>query len=131
MSSAEGIAVELDELANNMAGLAKVALYKIALDIIPALDDNSPVDTGMFRAEWDFKEEKGSPGTLAQVSIFNSMPYAAVIEEGSPKGGKPWASAGPKTIEQDGRIWSMQAVGGVIAPVMGDEGGSLTNYLTG
>jgi len=130
MSSAAKISVELDSLAKSIPSLAKVTLYKITLDIIPELDANSPGDNGAFRAEWDFKEEKGAPGVIAQISIFNRMPYAAVIEHGSPKGREPWASVGPKTIEQDGRVWSMQAVGGVIAPVMGDEGGFADELLS-
>lgn len=129
MSTAQKVAFEFDEYSDNIAVLSKIALNKMALDIIPALDDNSPVDKGTFRAEWDFKEEDGGPGVAAQVSIFNRMPYAAVIEEGTPQGKKPWATTGSKTIELDGRIWSRQAVGGVVAPVMGDEGGFADKML--
>jgi len=120
------ISVKHDDILpdrDEIKGLADIALNKAALDLIAALTDNSPVDSGVFRAEWDFKEEPLSRGEIASVSVFNRMPYAVVLEYGSPVGEAPWAAAGEKTIELDGRIWSTQAVGGVAGPVLGDEGG--------
>lgn len=116
----EGVLPDNDDIKE----LAEIALNKAALDLISALDDNSPVDTGTFRAEWDFKEETPTGDAIASVSVFNRMPYAIVLEEGSSVGEDPWKSAtGDKTIELDGRIWSTQAVGGVAGPVLGGEGG--------
>lgn len=120
MATALTVSKELLEFQKSVAGLAKVALAKTALDLTAAFTLNSPVDTGIFRAEWDFLEGPVSPGVLAQVTVTNRMPYAGVLDEGSPVGGIPWASEGPKTIEKDGRIWSKQAVGGVTSPVLDD-----------
>lgn len=116
----DGILPDRDEIKK----LVDIALNKAALNLIAAFDDNSPVDSGAFRGEWDFKEETPTGDTIASVSVFNRSAYAAVIEFGSPAGEAPWPSAtGEKTIELDGRIWSTQAVGGVAGPVLGDEGG--------
>ena len=120
------ISVKHDDILpdrDEIKGLADIALNKAALDLIAALDDNSPVDSGAFRAEWDFKEEPPAKGVFSSVVVFNRMPYAIVIEYGSVYGRDPWPSAGDKTIEMGNRIWSTQAVGGVVGPVLGDEGG--------
>lgn len=123
MSTVSEIALELNNVNKEIAGLAKVALNKTALDLLAAFIATSPVgETGDFRRGWDFKPETSlKAGVVAQVTIFNSVQYAPPIEYGSPTGGRPWPSAGPKTVEQDGRIYSKMAVGGVITPIFDDE----------
>jgi hypothetical protein len=121
--------VELEKIKKSMKGLANIALTKTALDLISAFDDNTQVDKGTMRAEWDYKMEKPDMGAFAQVSVFNRMPYAGVVDLGSPAGEIPWPSQGPKTMELDGRIWSSQAVLGVTAPVLGDEGGYMDKMM--
>lgn len=118
MTSSSKISAEFDKITKTMQRKAKIALNKAALDLVSALDAVSPVDTGAFRASWDFKEDVKTPGILAQITVFNSMPYAGPLDLGSPKGGVPWPSAGPKTVEREGRIFSSQAPDGVVGPIL-------------
>ena len=76
-------------------------------DIFSDIISRSPVDKNFYRGDWEMIQKKGA-GTLTTIVISNNMPYAGVMEEGSPVGGKPWASPGPKTVLKDGRIWSNQ-----------------------
>jgi hypothetical protein len=77
----------------------------------------SPVDTGRFRAAWQLSPFYGA-NTIAGIMLTNNVPYAGVLEFGSRSGKKPWPSAGPKTVVHSGRIYSRQAPGGIMAPVL-------------
>jgi len=77
----------------------------------------SPVDTGRFRAAWQLFPYYGT-NTIAGIMLTNNVPYAGVLEFGSPSGKKPWPSAGPKTVAVGGRVFSRQAPGGIMAPVL-------------
>lgn len=120
MSTAHKISVEFDKITNSMKKNAKVALNKVALDLVSDFTAASPVDVGTFRAAWDFKEDPKVPGIMVQVTVYNSMPYAGVLDVGSPRNKDPWPSAGPKTVERDGRIWSSQAPQGVTGPIVSE-----------
>lgn len=48
-------------------------------------------------------------------SFGNPTPYAGVIEEGT------YPHAGPRTIAVDGGVYSRQAPGGILAPLLRDE----------
>lgn len=122
MPNAEQISIELGEMSDGMKDRAEFALSKVALDLITDFEANTPVASGILRAEWDFKKEKASGNVLVSVSVFNRMPYAAAADQGSKKGELPWASAGPRTKEEGGRIWSKQAIGGITGPVLEEEG---------
>jgi hypothetical protein len=89
------------ELTVFLGGMEKQAgkavtgtVSKYGMEIFRGVVQRSPVDKGMFRGSWD------------------------TLEEGSKKGEKPWPNAGPKTVEVDGRIYSSQAPGGIVDPVM-------------
>ena len=119
MATSQQLIKEFENVSKGMKQLAKIALNKTALDLVASFTENSPVDSSSFKKDWDF-ESVSEMGSMAAVSIFNSLEYAAVIEEGSPAGGVPWKSARKKTVEKDGRIWSKQAIGGVITPIFED-----------
>ena len=120
MATSHELIKELENATKGMKQLAKIALNKVALDLVADFQENSPVDKGGFKKNWDFANVNVI-GSLAAVSIFNSAEYAVPLEEGSPVGGKPWKSAGEKTAEHDGRIWSKQAIGGITTPVFEDD----------
>lgn len=48
-------------------------------------------------------------------SFGNPVDYSDTIEQGL------YHRPGPRTVEQDGRVYSRQAPGGIIAPLMADE----------
>jgi len=92
----------------------KDAVNKELLDIQAALMTASPVDTGIFRSSWSI-DPASITGNKIQGSVYNPMVYAEVLEYGSKKGERPWKSAGLRTVESNGRIWSSQAKDGVIS----------------
>jgi len=100
-----------------------VAVRQARMDAKAAFMTASPVGkTGHFRSSW----QEGGGGLahgkkfIASASIWNPLIYADPLETGSQKGTRPWPSAGPRTKEGNGRIWSSQAVGGVINQVISE-----------
>jgi len=92
---------------DKLTARADSVFRKFVSDIFQDILERSPVDKGFYRNDWEMKQVS-APGVISAVRIVNNMPYAGVLEHGSPVGGKPWASAGPKTTEINGRIWSNQ-----------------------
>jgi len=68
----------------------------------------TPRDTGTAQRSWT-GVERISKG----YQFGNVAPYAHVLETGSLPGKRPWPSAGPRTVQQAGRIYSKQAPGGI------------------
>lgn len=100
---------------------AQAALDVAAFDILAVAQMRSPVDKGHFKQAWQISQEPiEGAGVIAGKKITNTMPYSGPLEHGSPEGGQPWPKAGPKTTLESGRIWSSQAVGGVVGPVLVD-----------
>jgi hypothetical protein len=107
-------------LSKGMKSRVGNAIVKVREDTRSALMTESPVGkTGNFRSSWEAASDV-SPGesTIAAASVWNPIIYAEPLEAGSRRGARPWPSAGPRTKEKDGRIWSSQAVGGVINQVL-------------
>jgi len=99
--------------------ISKTMFKKFVIDNHRKIQKESPEDTGHFRASWelDFKES----GDTFRGEVTNPLPYASVIEFGSTPGKKPWPSPGPKTVLASGKIYSSQAVGGVVSKVVTDK----------
>ncbi len=113
--------VMLEKLAAGGVGEgAQDALNTFALSVLALAQENSPVGErvgGTFRQSWQISENPTmEPGVVAAIEVVNNMPYAEALEYGSPQGGKPWPNAGPRTVLEEGRVWSSQAPGGVLAP---------------
>lgn len=113
--------VKLTALSNGGVGAGvQKALNTCALSVLALAQENSPVgehNGGTFRQRWDISEKPPlDSNAVAGVGIVNNLPYAGVLEFGSPQGGKPWPNAGTRTVLQAGRVWSSQAPGGVITP---------------
>lgn len=83
------------------------------------LENESPVDKGDFKKLWDALSIKKTQSLLSS-KIENSSAYASAIEYGSTPGSKPWPNPGEKTVMSEGKIYSTQAVGGVIGKVFND-----------
>lgn len=125
---------DFEKLADEMQEKAETAISKSLLDVQADFMRASPVDSGIFRSSWDI--DTNIMGTDAvEGSVYNPVIYAEVLEMGSAKGEKPWPSAGRlsrirtasgrrrltvRTVESNGRIWSSQAPGGVMGPVLDD-----------
>ena len=105
------VARNLDNLSNNMGRLLQPLFQKFVLDIYNDISFRSPVgkkDGGTYRENWRIQQNPGKGDVLYSARITNKMIYAIPLEYGSPKGGKPWPSAGPRTVVSDGRVWSSQ-----------------------
>ncbi len=121
-------AVDMDMVAKEFTHFAshtmhkrtKIAVTKIKTDLYAGVLSASPVGkTGIYRSSWEADAEIFvDDAIMGQISIWNPVIYSEPIEIGSKVGGRPWASAGPRTVEKGGRIWSSQAVGGVLDQVI-------------
>lgn len=71
----------------------------------------SPVDTGAFKRAWTAVQR-----TAGGFSFENPTSYGIVLEEGL------YRSVGPRTAQSGGKVYSRQAVGGVLEPLIMDDG---------
>jgi len=71
--------------------------------------ERTPVDTGYLKSAWTPLIKLGSG-----ISFGNYAPYAGIVEYGL------YPGLGPKTVEFRGRIYSSQAPGGMVGPVVRD-----------
>lgn len=108
----------LNKLPKVISRVSKAQVTVTAEALKSELQIGSPVETGLFRSNWWIARGKKSSGTIASLSVQNRMVYGPPIEHGSEKGSAPWPNArNPKTVEVNGRIYSSQAIGGVIVKV--------------
>jgi hypothetical protein len=111
--AAKKIAALGDKLGKN----AQTQLGTFGFLLLALAQTRSPVDTGQFRSSWQLQRFIPN-GAIAGIAITNNSPQARVLMYGSEAGKLPWKKAGPLTKEVDGRIYSKQAVGGVLSPVL-------------
>lgn len=111
------ISTTLSNYHSGMRGTAQKELMTFGFQLQALAMLRSPVDTGRFRANWQLTAHQ-APGIFAGIMLSNNLPYAGVLERGSKVGGKPWPSAGPKTTAIGGRVYSKQAPGGVLTPIL-------------
>ena len=75
---------------------------------------NTPWKSGHLKESWS--EVEFLEGGLSFSAEFgNPVDYAETVEHGD------YPRVGPRTVAMDGHIFSRQAPGGMIAPIMGDE----------
>lgn len=124
MKSAEVKIKGLESVKRTLKGLddavfedVTLKLRGVAFRMYAEILTRSPVDTGRYRANWTPPDVSENGGVFRAV-ISNNLVYAQPVTFGCPVGQKPWPRAGPKTVEQAGRVYSRQAVGGVVDPVL-------------
>jgi len=109
-----------EELSRKQKNALEVGLRKATLNAQRNLMIASPVGEGTFRSSWDHEVIRTATGIKA--SVYNTAIHAEPLEIGSIKGRRPWPNAtGIKTVEHHGRIWSTQAVGGVLGPTLTED----------
>ena len=102
--------------------LMSKVMRQYALDFFDDITYLSPVDTEAYRASWEPLIFSTKGNTFFSTTFANKMPYSGPLDYGSPVGGKPWPSPGPKTVVgKDGRIFSKQAPEGVSSKVITEE----------
>jgi len=98
----------LRSLNRRVKKITDSGLRNMAYEIKDKLVNATPVDSGYLASRW-----KVSSINASEIHIRNDASYAGAVEKGSPVGEKPWPSAGEKTVQADGKIWSSQAIGGI------------------
>ena len=71
----------------------------------------TPIDKGKLRDSWNIELRDNNTEKIG--NITNSRNYATHIEFGSKPKEKPWPNPGERTAKENGRIFSIQAMGGV------------------
>jgi hypothetical protein len=117
------IKVELPDIASKLSSEKIDALVKsLAQKLWRSAQTATPVDSTMAKRSWtqperiQFQTQDATfPVSRRSVgyAFGNIQPYSRVLEKGSQPGKRPWPSAGPRTVEQAGRIYSSQAPGGI------------------
>jgi len=110
--------VFLENFESRMGSSVFNIVTKFGMDLYGSIVKMSPVGEvhgGRFRGDWQF-DVSSSPRSLVIFTIFNRMPYAGPVSYGSVVGKAPWPSAGPRTVENAGRVYSSQAPFGVVEP---------------
>jgi len=82
-------------------GKVKEAFRLLTMEVRRDLKLKSPVDKRNFYRSWNIP-----PTKVFHFDIRNTADYADAVVFGSVVGSKPWPSAGKKTSEIGGRVWS-------------------------
>jgi len=102
-----GIELEFAKIAPAM----RMATSDVAKTLRMMAQGRSPVDTGAFKSAWTAVER-----TAGGYSFENPTSYGIVLEEGL------YGRVGPRTAQSGGKVYSRQAVGGVLEPLIMDDG---------
>jgi len=103
----------LKELLPKFSKLPEVvakATEDAAITIRNLVIGRTPVDTGALKSSWSAVKR-----TSGGFSFENDKEYAVIVEEGR------YTGLGPRTVRQQGGIYSRQAPGGMLAPILADE----------
>ena len=106
--SLEGIEKIPDLTGKKLDELTRAVAMKVRSEVVKL----TPRDTGKAKTSWT-QVSKIEGGW----SFGNPMVYAKYLEKGSEIGQRPWPSAGPRTVEQGGRIYSSQAPLGILEQI--------------
>jgi len=117
ITGVDEVVVKLKKVSDSIAKDADKALRRYGFNLYALLRTRTPIDTGRMVGDWKTSQEKNF-GSVATFKIYNNVPYAGVMETGSKAGHKPWPSPGPLTTMVGGNIYSKQAPGGMVTPIL-------------
>lgn len=104
----------IDAILSDLGPAAQTGLRDLALTLRRLVKGGTPVGIGPtkgeLKASWT-EVEKTSTG----FTFGTDKEYSEVVEEGK------YTNVGPRTMKFQGGIYSRQAPGGMIAPVISDE----------
>jgi len=101
----------------------EAGLDKVANEIRDRVIDRTPVDStgtpgGTLKAGWGEVEKNGGWGQMGQHesgrAFANPVDYGEILEDGL------YPGVGPRTVKTEGGIYSKQAPGGIMGPIVGD-----------
>lgn len=99
----------LSRLETVLPQAVKLGLFDFMRTTLGEVQRHTPHWTGALQRSWT--EETTERGFL----IGTDLPYAIVLEEGR------YPRPGPRTIASGGKVFSRQAVGGIIKPIYDDQ----------
>ncbi len=103
----------LSEIHRIMGGIPDAvqnAIRDTAITLRNLAMGRSPYDTGALKASWGNVEQMGGG-----FSFENPVGYGDILEGGL------YSRVGPRTVAQGDRIYSRQAVGGILTPIVESE----------
>lgn len=109
--------INLEGLARIFGAIANVpeavdaGLRDVATTLRSLVLGRSPVDTGAFKLSWGAVEQQEGGFSY---TFTNPQPYGFVLEGGL------YPGVGPRTVAEEGQIYSRQAPGGVAGPILED-----------
>jgi hypothetical protein len=101
---------ELGRALRSSPELFNLAVEDAAKSIRNLVIGRTPVDSGELKGSWSPVQRTSTGFTFG-----TDKDYADILEEGR------YTSVGPRTVAVSGGIFSRQAPGGMIAPVLADE----------
>ena len=123
------VAHSIGEIDDDIIDVVSTKFRAAVLTLHAHIVARSPVHNGLYRAGWGFMPSFREDEQAFYALIANNVEYAEPVTYGSLEGQKPWPNAGPKTVKQGNRIYSSQAPGGVINPILEDWGDNLINEI--
>lgn len=82
----------------------------VAVTVRRLVQGRTPVKSGTMKRSWSPVQAETSG-----FSFSSNVPYASVLEDGL------YPSVGPRTVSYEGGVYSKQAPGGMISPVINDD----------
>lgn len=121
----------LDKMPQRINSSVKVVVHAAGNEVKSQLKAGTPVASGEMRENWSIRRGVQDSNTVSSISIRNTTIQAVAVDIGSETEEYPWPSptkgrgrvlgrkrVPERTVLSKGRIWSMQAVGGVTGEVI-------------
>jgi hypothetical protein len=102
---------EVQRFFREVPDALRAAVGDIALTLKNLARGRSPYKTGFFKRSWS----DVTPLLAGGYSFENPAGYGDILEEGL------YPRVGPRTVAHEGRIYSRQAIGGILGPMIEDE----------
>jgi hypothetical protein len=101
---------ELQAALRKTPELMELAIEDAATTLRNLVIGRTPVASGELKRSWSSVERTSTGFTFG-----TDKEYAVILEEGR------YQTAGPRTVASEGGIYSRQAPGGIIGPILQDE----------
>ncbi len=100
----------LEKALGTLPEFAQQGMKDVATTLRNLVRGRTPFDSGELKRSWSAVEQ-----TTTGFTFGTDKDYATILEEGRYK------SVGPRTVDVSGKIFSRQAPGGIIGPIVEDD----------
>lgn len=105
------ILARIPDALNTAAEDTAKTIHQLALGRTPVGDEATDPHSGQAKRGWSDVQRQGMSGGFA---FENPIDYTTILEEGGYK------NVGPRTVSEGGKIYSRQAPGGILKPLVDD-----------